>query len=243
MSYKLQIIKNHVLKGRDFIFDFILPKYCLNCRKEGEWLCAQCQDLLTFKKQYCLHCKTFNTSGKFCSSCEKKYFLDGVLIAGDYDNQILAELIKKIKYHFAKDVSEILAQFLKNFVLEYQKKNNFNLKNFILIPIPLHKKRENFRGFNQSYELTQKFAEFFDLKINKHDLIKIKNTKAQAKLNENERKNNIKESFSWQGKNLKKQNIILIDDVVTTGSTLNECARILKNNGAGEIIGLAVAKG
>lgn len=243
MIFNINKIKNHVLEGRDFIFDLVLPKYCLHCGREGSWVCSRCQTLLNFKKQYCLECKTINKTGNFCLSCQKKYNLDKVLIAGDYDNKLLAELIKKLKYHFAKDIAKILAEFLKNFILEYQKENDFNLKDFILIPVPLHKKRQNFRGFNQSKEITIIFSKFFNLEISTNNLIRIKNTKAQAKLNEDERKNNIKNSFLWQGKNLQGQNIILIDDVVTTGATLNECARVLKNNGAGEVLGLAVAKG
>jgi ComF family protein len=239
----INYIKNHALKERDFVLDLVLPKHCVNCGKEGEWLCNKCQNLLKFKKQYCFGCKIINQSGKFCVQCKNQYSLDGILIAGDYDNKILAELIKKLKYHFAKDISKILAQFLKDFILDYKQENNLNLEDFILIPVPLHKKRENFRGFNQSEEIVRYFASFFNLKINKHNLIKIKNTKAQAKLNEEERRDNIKNSFLWKGNNLKNQNIILVDDVATTGATLNECALVLKENGARKILGLVVAKG
>lgn len=179
-------IKNHAYSKRDFVFDIILPKNCLHCKTEGSWLCDKCRSLLTFKKQYCLECKTINETGKFCSSCQKKHYLNEILIAGDYDNKLIAKLIKKMKYHFAKDISLILGDFLINFILDYQKQNHLKLNNFILIPVPLHKKRKNFRGFNQSEEIAKYFAIFFNLKTNTHDLIKIKNTKAQAKLNESE---------------------------------------------------------
>ena len=74
-------------------------------------------------------------------------------------------------------------------------------------------------------------------------LIRIKHKKPQAKLDEAQRQENIKNCFAWVGKKLTGQPIILIDDVTTTGSTLNECAKILKQNGAGEVWGLVVAKG
>jgi len=238
-----KFIKNHTLKWYDFIFNLILPKHCLNCKKEGDWICSSCYSLLNFEKQYCLSCKKENKNGYFCNQCKNKYFLDGVLIAGDYNNKILAQLIKQLKYYHAEDISKILAQFLKDFIIHYQKKNNFQLENFIFMPVPLHIKRENFRGFNQSQKILQEFSKFFKITINTKDLIKIKNTKAQAKLNEKERKENIKGSFDWKGLDLNEKNIILIDDVVTTGSTLNECAQVLKNNGAEKILGLVIAKG
>jgi predicted amidophosphoribosyltransferase len=74
-------------------------------------------------------------------------------------------------------------------------------------------------------------------------LVRIKNTKPQVKLTAAERKTNVKDCFEWLGGNLNNKNIILIDDVTTTGSTLNECAKALKNAGAGEVWGLAVANG
>ena len=236
-------IKNHALKWRDFLFDLFFPKYCVHCKKEGEWLCSSCFPLLSFKKQYCPECKKENKNGFFCSQCKNKYFLDGALIAGDYDQQILAELIKKLKYNFAKDISKILAQFLNNFILKYQKENNLDLKNFLFIPVPLHKKKKNFRGFNQSEEINKELSSLLNLKSDSKNLIRIKNTKAQAKLNAKERKENVKNSFFWKGENLKRKNIILLDDVFTTGATLDECARILKENGAGQVLGLTVAKG
>ena len=239
----IKYIKNRALLGRDFLFDLVLPKYCLNCEKEGEWLCPTCYSLLDFKKQYCLNCKKENKTGYFCSQCKNKYALDGVLIAGDYDNKILSRLIKQLKYHFAQDIAKILAQFLKDFILHYQKGNEFKMEDFLFIPVPLHKKRENSRGFNQSQKILEEFSKLFDIKIDIKNLIKTKNTKAQAKLNEEERKENMKDAFIWKGSDLKGKKIILIDDVATTGSTLNECALVLKNNGSEMVLGLVIAKG
>src|SRR3989339_894397 len=104
-------------------------------------------------------------------------------------------------------------------------KNNhpsFPLKKTLIVPVPLSHKRYNFRTFNQSEEIAKFLAKKCKLPTS-NNLIKIKHTKPQTKL--------------------KRENILLIDDVVTTGSTLNECARELKKHGAGKIWGLVVAKG
>ena len=108
--------------------------------------------------------------------------------------------------------------------------------------MPLHKKRQRLRGFNQSEQLARAISKNFNLEIN-HNLIRIKHKKAQAKLHEKNRWENIKNCFSYQGKNLNNKNILLIDDVATTGATLNECAKVLKENNAKEVWGLVVAKG
>jgi ComF family protein len=250
------------------IFDLIFPLECLDCGKEGSYLCKECfKKLKINKSQYCLECKALNDYGEFCDNCQPKYNLKGILIAGNYDDEILSCLIKNLKYKFSFDIAKILSNFLFLFLKEKISKTKINLsdiekflnqerlrklkksplffndlKNTVIIPVPLHKKRENWRGFNQSELIANNISILLKISL-LSNLKRIIHKKPQAKLNEKERKENIKNCFVWEGKNLNQKNIILIDDVVTTGSTLNECARILKNAGAGEIWGLVLAKG
>jgi len=111
------------------------------------------------------------------------------------------------------------------------------------MPVPLSKKRLKWRGFNQAEIIANILADNFKLEIDAKNLKRIKNTKPQAKLNERERRNNLADCFSWLGDKLNGRNIILVDDVATTGSTLNECAKVLKQAGASEVWGLVVANG
>jgi ComF family protein len=239
----------------NLIIDFLFPIECLICKKEGEFLCSSCFQKINFKhSQYCFGCKKNNLWGETCLDCQD-FFIDGFLIAGDYEDPILKELILKFKYNFIKDIGKILGLFLVLFFAKIFKKepaknkeNNIpsiflNFESLLIIPVPLSKKRYNWRGFNQSLVLAEFFANYFSLNLNKKDLIRKIYKKPQAKLNEYERKNNLKDSFTWLGENLNGQDIILIDDVATTGSTLNECAKVLKNYGAGCIWGLVLAKG
>jgi len=259
---------NHARTLRDFILNLLFPIECLGCGKENEWLCGKCFKKIPFNAfNYCLSCKKRNKYGEFCPGCSPNFYLNGVWIAGNYDNKIIVKLIKSLKYNYAKNLADILGKYLSLFLQNLLNKNrlsNIDLRGSeiwrqfnrtkqspltildfsktIIIPVPLHKKRYLTRGFNQAEKLAQVISKNFNLKIN-NNLIRIKHKKAQAKLSEKARKENIKNCFAYQGESLINKNILLIDDVLTTGSTLNECARVLKENNANEIWGLVVAKG
>ncbi|MCX6796655.1 MAG: phosphoribosyltransferase family protein [Candidatus Falkowbacteria bacterium] len=255
MTYKN--LQNHALKLRDFVLTLVFPTTCLNCEQEGSWLCAECSRQLEFLAgQLCFGCKTASGS-EFCPACQPNYLLDGLLIAGDYDNRLLNELITKLKYHFLKDIAPVLGNYLVQFLStlpnqqlilklkagDSQLKENCSANNLIIIPVPLSSRRQRWRGFNQATEIAAIVALQLDLPLEKNNLVRIKHRRAQAKLNEEQRKINVNNCFRWQGNNLAGKNILLVDDVATTGATLNECAKILKQNGAGKVWGLVAAKG
>ena len=246
---KFKDITNHTCQACDFIFDLIFPKECAGCGQESSWLCPDCFSKLKFSsEQYCFHCKKLNKTGSFCSTCQNDYFLDGVIIAGNYDDKILSRLIKMLKYNFVKDIGNVLGNYLTDFLKSYfdnepnHKSKIINLKS-IIIPVPLHPRRLRWRGFNQTETIANVVAQNFQLEIITKKLIRTKHKKAQAKLDEWQRLKNIKDCFAWHGDNLAGATIILVDDVATTGATLNECAKILKQNGANQVWGLVVAKG
>ncbi|MDD4271871.1 MAG: ComF family protein [Patescibacteria group bacterium] len=252
-----------------FFLDLIFPIECLGCGREGSWLCGDCFKEIKFKpKQYCLHCKKENDFGQFCPPCQIIYSLNGVFITALYDELLISRAIKSLKYHFvsglADDLSKLMILFVDKMlkqaeiirpglatglelkVFEQAKNMPATILNFndnLIVPVPLSKKRLRWRGFNQAELLAGRVAENYGLELDSKNLVRIKHKKPQAKLDEVHRLENIKDCFVWQGSNLNKKNIILIDDVVTTGATLNECAKVLKANGAGEVWGLVVAKG
>ncbi|KKS33519.1 MAG: Competence protein F [Parcubacteria group bacterium GW2011_GWC2_42_12] len=252
-----------------FFLDLIFPIECLGCGREGRWLCEDCFKKINLKpKQYCLHCKKANDFGQFCLPCQVIYSLDGVWIAALYDELLISQAIKKLKYYFLSGLADDLSRLMilsVDKLLEQGRISKFGLRsgvdwsnfkraaglplavlNFydnLVVPVPLSRKRLRWRGFNQAELLARRVAEKYGLELNSGNLIRVKHKKAQAKLNEIHRLENIKNCFVWRGGNLNKKNIILVDDVVTTGATLNECAKILKANGAGEVFGLVVAKG
>ena len=227
------------MKAFSFLLDLLFPIYCSGCAREGEYLCEKCLSGLKFN--------------------EKKYFLntpnlDRLFIAGDYDDKLLAELIKKYKFNYQQKIGLCLARFLCSFWTKVLSEKQISDTALLIIPIPLSKKRERFRGFNQSAILAKIFCNSFSYESSAA-LKRIKNRPPQSSLNEKMRAKNIKDVFAWsEGKTsstnnlevpqiLKNRTIILLDDVVTTGATLNEAARVLKIAGASKVYGLVLAKG
>lgn len=241
MKIKLGSIKNHVFQTRDFLFDLFFPISCLNCSQGELYLCPECSSMLNFRTSYhCLKCKKANLEDCLCTNCLVDYHIDNILIAGDYENKLLAKLIKNLKYRFILGSAEILGNYLSNYLLT---SSQLNFSEAIIMPVPLHKKRLRWRGFNQSGEIAKVISENLNLKMDQQNLIRVQHKKAQAKLGEAQRRKNVKNCFEWIGDKLENKNIILVDDVTTTGSTLDECARILKEGGAKNVWGLVVANG
>jgi len=267
-------VKFSIKKLFNFCLDLLFPIECLECGKEGNWLCENCfRKLDLAHPQYCLHCKTENQFGEFCTSCKHQYALDGVFIAGNYQG-IIQKLIKNFKYRFNYNLGQSLGKFLNLFLLNLLKKSQLqnipieipflnSKKETLLVPVPLHKRRHRWRGFNQAAILADSLSAQFQIKIN-HQLVRTRYQKAQAKLNRKTRLANLHNAFAWvtltsprypqfcEAKikknlklknNLKNYNILLVDDVVTSGATLNECARILKDAGAHKVWGVVLANG
>jgi ComF family protein len=232
-----------ISKFKNFILDLIFPRECAGCGEEGEWLCADCLQKIKFNLNLtCFHCQKTEKLGAFCEECAEFFYLNGIWAAGIYEDKILMRLIHNLKYYFAKDIGKILAEIIfkfleKNNLLEYIRANKF-----VIMPVPLHQKRKKWRGFNQAEIIARALALKIGTEFIGDKLIRVKNKKSQTKLDKKERKDNVKDCFDWQGESLTGKKIILIDDVSTTGATLNECAWILKENDVTEVWGLVTAR-
>jgi len=145
--------------------------------------------------------------------------------------------LKEFKYRFIKDLSQPLAQVIKRMLRE----NDLVFNSFIAIPVPLSRKRLNWRGFNQA----ELIAKHLDWKMNTDIIFRKKSSKPQADIeNKEERVMNVEGNFEINSAiDVENRDFILIDDVATTGSTLNECAKILKQSGAKTVIGITIAHG
>jgi len=118
-----------------------------------------------------------------------------------------------------------------------------NFTDFLLVPVPLEKRKIRWRGFNQAEEIGKELSNFLKIPLLDDVLIKIKETLSQVELSGKEREENIKGVFVIKNKEkIEGEKILLVDDVYTTGATMKECARILKEAGAKEIIGIVVAR-
>lgn len=226
----------------------LFPVFCLQCKKEGEWWCEKCiTDCKNTLALYCPVCHLKNDDGKPCFKCKAETSLNGVAAFFDYDEQsIIGQLIKKFKYGFVYDIGstwEIIANLYIKFLITNLK---INSSSFCVIPVPLHKKRFKERGFNQAEIMAEKIIKNFQnnelVCLDKVNLSRQKQTKQQAKLNRVERIQNLKDAFIWSGKVVAPKTVLLIDDVYTSGTTMNECAKILKKNGTQKVYGIVIAR-
>lgn len=170
---------------------------------------------------------------------DERFFLTGLIVAAKYEEP-LPTIIHEMKYNSLKGLLEPLGKILIDTL------NKVKLRgSFLVVPVPLHFLRKRFRGFNQAEELGKIVAEKFDWEI--INAIKKKWTfRRQVQLSGAKRRQKIKGKFNLDplfGAEIKGRRILLVDDVATTGTTLNECAKVLKKAGAREIWGLVLARG
>ena len=202
------------------IIDILFPITCLGCGQDNAFLCPDCLNQIPLAK---------------------KQPYRNLIITASYDHPLLKEAILKFKYNFIKDLANPLSQLIV-------KQLQFKIPpNPILIPVPLHPRRLKWRGFNQAELLASEISHRLDIPLANNILIREKHNLPQVKiLNAQHRKENIKKAFCLNTKSqndLKNKTVILVDDVCTTGATLNECAEVLKDLKPKDIWGLVLAKG
>ncbi len=207
-------------------------------------MCAGCfLKIKILDAQECFNCGRWSETGETCRACKAEVQLDGLIVAADYRGKIISQLVKLLKYNFIEDIAPILAKIiLKQLSLsaEFETRNNL-----IIMPVPLHPKRERWRGFNQAELIARAVAAGLDKTVDAKSLARIRNIKPQTRFNQEERRENVRDCFSFTGdkQNIKGKIVLLIDDVVTTGATISECAKALKAAGAKTVWAVAVARG
>ena len=227
-------------KFKNFILDLLYPQFCFNCGREGSYLCEDCRSTLSIS----------NIHQKYSSQNLKDLYF-----ALPYQNLLIKNLIRKFKYQpFVKGLAQPLASLIithfqlldnqPNFFYPVRDRKSSNGADYILIPVPLEKRKLKWRGFNQAEEIGKELSKFLKISLLNNVLAKIKETPPQVELSDEERKENIKGVFLVKnGELIRNRKILLVDDIYTTGSTLEECAKVLKEAGAKEIVGIVVARG
>ena len=189
---------------------------------------------------------------ELCNKCKMKIIQHQIDIVIKPENKYFKELISILKYegiirdkilqYKFEDKPYIYKTFAK-IVLKNKKVCGLLKKYDIIIPVPIHKKRKLQRGYNQTQLIAKEISKNIDIKLCNNVLVKNKNTIAQSKLNKNKRKQNIKGAFkALNVQNIQGKSVLLFDDIYTTGSTANECSKILKEAGAKTVGVLTIAK-
>jgi len=242
-SNKITNFCNTMLARRfaKFLKDILFPVFCAECGKEGEWWCEKCLSKRRFEPLFCCPvCAAPTADGRACVKCAGHYFLDGEVALLDYDGAV-RKLIQDFKYRYARELADVWRQIIVKVKLPFEAVG-------VAIPVPLHSRRWRERGFNQAEIIAEIFLassqkENPTVVLNGRDFVRSRYTAQQAKLAKAEREENIRGAFAWRGAAKCPSRVILVDDVFTTGATMQECARVLKSAGAERVWGLTLARG
>ncbi len=224
----------------NIVGDIFFPPACVSCGDSIAHgaLCAACRhSIVLFNTFFCGICTARLPDGK--KICHKDaLFLLGA--AAPYDDDALRALIHALKFQGIAAAAVPLAEILAAYTAQLQ----LDLHEWTVAPIPLSRERARARGFNQSALIAQPFARAQGIPFSEHLLIRIVHRKPQSDTEDIfERRENIKGCFALApGADVERKNIILVDDVVTSGTTFAEAARILRLAGAKKVLALAVAK-
>lgn len=221
-------MRREIQKYIRFLCDCLFPITCSVCQRDGYVVCPECLDLIPL-----FDLKTAN------QTLDVGDFLDQVFVCASYDDKAVQHLIKAAKYHGSKESARFLGRLTCHWVHEYGAE--VLKKCTYIVPIPLHPRRRRQRGYNQCDLIAEVLGKCSD-RLVRYDIIQRKRyTAQQARLSRQERLQNITDAF-WVTEEVKGAIIVLVDDVATTGATLDNAAKALKKAGARQVFALVVAK-
>lgn len=230
----------HIQKSSQSLLDLLFPPSCISCKAAGSWLCQKCLDQIALiTPPVCERCGTPMTPNtSVCRQCKNNPLqsINGIRSAAQFEDNPIRPAVHFLKYRNHKAVASILATLLAEAYRRYQ------LAVDVLIPVPLHAARFRERGYNQSELLAGAMGQLLHKPVNTSALYRTRATKSQMTLGIQERHQNVTEAFACNSTNLSGQKVLLIDDVCTTGSTLDACADALKKSGVVAVWGLTLAK-
>jgi len=211
----------------NWILDVLFPESCIGCHKKGLILCPNC--ILTIRRA-------------------ERETSSGIIAAYDYRDPLIKRVIWNLKYYHYRHLGQKLGEMLYEALIEEVADMRILTKGqpIYIIPVPLSRTRRKMRGYNQAEIIARGFCEYGEkgvFELQKNIIVKKVDTLPQARItNRTTRLRNIHNAFEITNPNLiKGKNIIIIDDVTTTGGTITEIIKLLKNSGAKKVIGFAVA--
>jgi ComF family protein len=224
------------LKGT--ALDLLFPRWCIGCRKEGDFICPSClKSLPRIKPPLCPRCGRPQSRATLCSSCAGwQAEIDGIRSPFRFDG-VIRQAIHELKYRNLRAIAGLFARLLNDYLVTNP------VPAEVVVAVPLHPKRLRERGYNQSQLLARELASLSKLPLVDDCLIRQRHSPPQARTaTVKERRANVAHAFSCRDRRLKGKQVLLIDDVATSGATLDGCARALKKAGATSVWGLVLAR-
>jgi ComF family protein len=218
--------------------DSFFPRRCVGCGKVGGFLCSECLgELPRLLPPLCPNCGRPQASGIVCPDCrQRKTEIDGIRSPFRFD-EVVRKAIHQLKYRNLKAISPCLAELLADYL------ESNHLPGEALVCVPLHPRRLRERGYNQSSLLAEELGRRIDLPVIEDCLVRVKQAQPQVRaVDVDERRRNVADAFVCRDERVSGKQIILIDDVCTSGATLESCAAALKSKGAASVWGLTLAR-
>ena len=208
----------------------LYPERCVNCGRFGPMLCPACvaaMEPATFGPR-CPHCRALWDGEGNCPRCYNLRALEGIIAAYEMAGPA-RKAVHALKYQYVRSIAPTLASH----VLAAVGVRHFDA----VFPVPLHRSRERARGFNQARAIVEAAGWHVE-----QGLVRIRRTDRQVGMHERQRRSNVAGAFAYRGRDLTGLSVAVVDDVITTGATMQECAAVLRDAGARAVWGVAFAR-
>jgi len=225
-------------KLRGIALNLLFPQWCVGCGKEGDFICYSCRrSLPRIMPPLCPRCGRPQASGILCPGCVGwQAEIDGIRSPFRFDG-VMRQAIYQLKYRNLRALVVPLAKLLHDYL------GTNPVPGEAVVPVPLHQKRLRERGYNQSSLLARELGKLINLPIVDNCLIRLRHAPPQARTSTvDERRSNVAGAFTCRDQRLQDKQVLLVDDVSTSGATLDACARALKAAGATSVWGLVLAR-
>lgn len=230
---------------KELLLDYLFPRRCAVCdevvERKTKGVCNRCREKIRYiESPFCLKCgkQLKESQEEFCEDCQKKHhlFKQGTAL---YDYGSMADSLFRFKYAGRQEYALFYGRQL------YEKKKDWilSIKPDALVPVPIHASRKRQRGYNQAELIAEALSELTGIPVEKRLVVRCKKTLPQKELSVKERQNNLKRAFKILRNDVKLNTIVIIDDIYTTGSTINAMSEALTRAGIPNIYYMVLAVG
>ena len=215
--------------------DFLLPLHCVGCRREGSGVCRECLSEMTELRVFCDVCAQPGAARR-CRRCtEFPLPLNGIRAAYPFEG-VVRKAVHAFKYRNYRALAPQLASMMA------RRMEDAEIPATLLVPVPMHPRRERSRGYNQAALLAEHIGRLTDVSVGEDALIRVSDSPPQVQRLTRAARMAIAEDTFAAKRSVKGEHVLLIDDVVTTGSTMAACAKVLWGDSAASVWGLSLAR-
>lgn len=236
----MSVIETIGLHWRDLssrFLDLLFPPRCVGCRRMGSILCTEClQQIPPVEPSACIRCGDKAVADGLCQRCRTSPLKIERIRSVVYFQDVLRKAIHLLKYRGRAALARSLGQLMAEYWTQHP------ILADVIVPVPLHVDRLRERGYNQAALLAREMGSRLEMMVDEKTLVRRRATAPQTKLDAAQRKDNVRDAFYCSSDALAGKHVLLVDDVCTTGATLEACAIALCESGARSVEALTLAR-